>query len=185
MRFGKNNKMQQYVHYRVRVLIQDSRTLIGTFKSFDKHMNLILADCEEFRTISSKSPKLKDREEKRVLGFVLLRGEQIVSFTIEGPPPPDEGLPRVVFPKNTAIPGACRAAGRGVPINAPTQPAGLTGPIRGIRGPPPQHLVPIMRGRPRAPLMLVPPPIRGPPPPIRGPLPVRGVPPPNFLRPPQ
>mmetsp|Transcript_93614 Transcript_93614/g.303006 ORF Transcript_93614/g.303006 Transcript_93614/m.303006 type:complete len:192 (-) Transcript_93614:146-721(-) len=128
---GRNTRMAQWLDYRVRVTISDQRMLVGTFMAFDKYMNVVLADCEEFRKIKSKGRKDDEKEVKRTLGFVVLRGETIVSLMAEAPPP--------TGPKKAEIqpgPGRGQVAGRGMPA-APlsSAPAGLSGPVRGVGGP--------------------------------------------------
>ena len=122
-------------------------------------MNLVLSDAEEFRVLrKGASAVIEERTEKRSLGLVLIRGENVVSLAVEGPPPPS------VTGKSPAPPVGIPGRGRGVPM-----PAG-GGPPRGVPmglGAAPVHGV-------GAPGMGMPPP---PPPP-----PGAGLPPPGMGR---
>ena len=75
----------------MRITILDGRHLVGRFMAFDRHMNIVLGDAEEFRRLPPKKgvPEA-DREIRRPLGLVLIRGEEVVSLTVEGPPPTDD-----------------------------------------------------------------------------------------------
>jgi small nuclear ribonucleoprotein (snRNP)-like protein len=46
--------MMSLVNYRLKVTINDGRYLIGQMLAYDKHMNLVLAECEEFRLLRKK-----------------------------------------------------------------------------------------------------------------------------------
>ncbi len=114
--------MLQMLHYRLKITLQDGRTLTGQMIAFDRHMNLVLADTEEYRQ-SKRTNNKAPVEEKRVLGLIIIRGEHVVSLCAVAPPPAGEG------PKRTAAgsmqarmmpfapPGIGRPAGRGMPIS--------------------------------------------------------------------
>lgn len=109
-------------------------------------MNLVLADTEEFRKVRRKAAKqapgsaagpVTEAEEKRTLGLTIVRGTNIISLSVDGPPPADPsarlgtsapGGPGIAPPTMAAGPGISRPAGRGSAI-------GLTGPAPGAGGP--------------------------------------------------
>jgi len=128
------------------VTINDGRAFVGQMLAFDRHMNLVLAECEEFRRVRPKKKAGESeagpvQEMKRTLGLVILRGETVVSMTVEGPPPvTDEDK------KNAMAPGPGRGlpAGRGMGMMPPgfgAPPAMAARPMPygppGMAGPPP------------------------------------------------
>jgi small nuclear ribonucleoprotein B and B' len=130
--------MQNLIDYRVRVTMHDGRQLAGLLLAFDKFMNIVLADTEEFRRIKRRvttkaQADMQEEEQKRTLGLVILRGEQVISISIDAPPASD-GAGRLA-PINPG-PGLAKSAGRGIPIVnvAAMPPAGLAGPVRGVGG---------------------------------------------------
>jgi small nuclear ribonucleoprotein B and B' len=161
------------VEHRLRVTLHDNRTIVGTFLAFDKHLNLVLSEAEEFRTIKSKGTTglLEERTEKRSLGLVLIRGENVINLAVDGPPPPST-TGRLA----PGGPGQARGAGRGM-MPPQQQPAPGMMP-----GPPPHHGGPAM-GLGQAPIhgigvgVGIPPPPGGMPPPGMGGM-GRGMPPP-------
>ncbi len=44
--------MANYMNYRMRITTNEGRVIIGTFLAYDKYMNIILADSEEFRKVA-------------------------------------------------------------------------------------------------------------------------------------
>mmetsp|Transcript_2553 Transcript_2553/g.5057 ORF Transcript_2553/g.5057 Transcript_2553/m.5057 type:complete len:159 (-) Transcript_2553:81-557(-) len=133
---GKGSKLLRYVEHRLRVTLGDGRYILGTFLAFDKHLNLVLSEAEEFRQLKSKGAVLEERTEKRSLGLVLIRGENVVSLAVEGPPPSKSNNAAKLTPGG---PGMARGAGRGMPTMAPgNAPMGLgAAPIHGVGGLPP------------------------------------------------
>ncbi|CAG9465362.1 unnamed protein product [Pedinophyceae sp. YPF-701] len=167
---ARTTKMMQYINYRMRITIASGRQYLGRLMAYDKHMNLVLGDCEEFRKLPPRKGG-EEREERRVLGMVLLRGDEVVSLTVEGPPPTEDAVRKAQVAG--AGTGMGKAAGRGMPVVAPGQAApGLAGPVRGMGGPHGPTMVP-------RPQMSAPPvPYGGPPAPGMGPPGAR--PPPGF-----
>ena len=165
-------------------------------------MNVVLADTEEFRKVKRKATKtapsapgsaataqsMVESEEKRTLGLTIIRGTQIVSCSVDGPPPADPsarlgtsapggGAP-VVMQAGTGI---SRPAGRGLPIGLGGPAAGVGGNFGGFPpsgfpgGAPPGFAPPGFAGPPNGP-----PAGFQPPPGFQGPPGGRGFPPPGF-----
>ncbi|CDW96631.1 hypothetical protein [Sporisorium scitamineum] len=162
----KGGKMMSLIHYRLRITLNDSRQIVGQLLAFDAHMNLVLADSQEYRKIKSRKAKAKAaaaakaaKADKRTLGLLILRGENIVSMAVEAPPPADNRKQATMQPG----PGKGAPMGRGMGLAVP--------PMAGAAPPMMARPMPYARPPPGMPGMPVPPPGMpvGPPPGFRPP----------------
>ncbi|KAF2474778.1 Sm-like ribonucleoprotein [Lindgomyces ingoldianus] len=141
---NRQGKMQNLLNYRMKVTLLDGRQMAGQMLAFDKHMNLVLADTEEFRRTrrrqkaapGSSAPTV-ETEERRSIGLTIIRGAHVVSLAVDGPPPADPASRLGASTSGGATAatlvagsGVARPAGRGLPV-------GLTGPPTGVGGPGP------------------------------------------------
>lgn len=53
----KGSKMMGLINYRLRITLNDTRQFVGQLLAFDKHMNLVVADTEEFRLVKKRKAK--------------------------------------------------------------------------------------------------------------------------------
>jgi hypothetical protein len=87
-------------------------------------MNIILSDCEELRRIKIKpgGKKSANEEEKRILGLVLLRGDKIISISVEGPPSREDAGAQMPRAGGIGGTGQAKSAGRGGPMGGMGMP---------------------------------------------------------------
>ena len=72
---AKRSKLEQLIGHKVELHLDDHRRLIGQLLAYDKHMNLVIEDCEEIR-----------KTQKRPLGLLVLKGEHVQSVQSIAPP---------------------------------------------------------------------------------------------------
>lgn len=148
-----NSEQADLINYRVKVICLDGREIVGEFLAFDKHFNMVLANSEEFRLTKKSLLSLKERsqssvlqaeqpseaslitEQKRSLGLIILRGENVISVTIDAPPSAASQKRLNVKPGSGTVKVLNKAAAPAAHLSNPVK----TGNVPGIKSfnPPP------------------------------------------------
>ena len=124
---SQKSKFWGLIDQRVRLTLGDQRVLVGVFIAFDKHLNVVLADTEEYRVIMPKKKGDPEREIKRPLGLLIIRGDNIVSVSAEKSP--HVGLERTM----TAL-GPAKAVEAPRPVELSAQNLHTSNGAKGVRG---------------------------------------------------
>jgi len=152
---AKGGRIGQFVGYRMRVTIGDGRTLVGKFMAYDRHLNMVLSEAEEWRALGQNRGRKRKAESaardgaevaqvRRPLGMVILHGSEVVSVQVESGPTvpaetPAEAIAKVQMHQQKPPPqqqqqhraSAARGvpAGRGQPLPGAIQPAAPPVPV--------------------------------------------------------
>ncbi|CAK0795491.1 unnamed protein product [Prorocentrum cordatum] len=70
-------RLANFFNWRVSVTLTDGRVLVGVLMAVDRHVNLVLCNTEEYRKYKVKG-KPEGKELKRMLGFIVLRGTNVL-----------------------------------------------------------------------------------------------------------
>eukprot|EP00834_Sanchytrium_tribonematis_P002610 NODE_84_length_22354_cov_0.646506.p17 type:complete len:138 gc:universal NODE_84_length_22354_cov_0.646506:9548-9961(+) len=72
---AKKSKLELLIRHKVELHLDDHRILIGQLLAYDRHMNVVIEDCEEIR-----------KKQRRPLGLLVVRGEHVQSVQSIAPP---------------------------------------------------------------------------------------------------
>ena len=127
--------MNLLLNSRVKITLNDGgRTILGQLLAFDKYMNLVVADAEEYRNVKNKEPE-DGKQLRRSLGLIVLRGENIVLCSQEA------GSSFSGFENKARTPAAQQMAPGMRPVQMPG-PGGMTMPFPAMMARP--GMIPMM-----------------------------------------
>lgn len=128
----KGSKLAKFLNHRVSVSVSDHRYFVGQMLGFDSHSNVVLKDCEEFRVLKKRKAG-QQRETKRNIGLMILRGDSVVHIDVIGPPPPSGNRLSASTAASVLQPGSVAAPkGTGVDKSTFKGTGGLTRVTDGV-----------------------------------------------------
>lgn len=74
--------LQSFLQQLLRITTIDDRVFLGTFAGTDKPLNIILINAEEYRISQGSGQRVKDNEDGRYVGQVLLPWKMIVKVEV-------------------------------------------------------------------------------------------------------
>mmetsp|Transcript_62273 Transcript_62273/g.148636 ORF Transcript_62273/g.148636 Transcript_62273/m.148636 type:complete len:208 (-) Transcript_62273:69-692(-) len=107
-------KLAQFFNWRVSVTLTDGRVLVGVLMAVDRHVNLVLCHTEEYRRYKVRG-KPEGKELKRMLGFIVVRGVNILYVQ-----PEELGKEEIVEPVKAR---KAKANAKSAPAATPAKPA--------------------------------------------------------------